>query len=355
MIKQVNIFLIGTGSVGKAFLKYMRSNNNLRIPDRTVQLKIAGIANRSKMLLEKRGIDNSQWKSELNRNGCQTNIKSFIELMKRMNLTNSIFVDCTDGNEIVPFYKDILKTIPIVTPNKSANAGSYKQYLALKEIVRKFGTDLRYSANVGVGLPSLDLINSIISGGDRIIAIEGLFSSTMNYLLDNLMTTDKKFSILLKEASHKGLTEPDPRIDLNGIDTARKILILARESGAKIELSDIRIENLVPVILRKTSSLNKFYESLKICDRKFDELKKEATKKKCRLVYSAKFKSNRSSVGIEMIDSSHPFFTSSAEEKVVLFYTEFYKMHPLIIRGQSGGAKATAEVLVSDILKTIKN
>ncbi|MDQ7817678.1 MAG: hypothetical protein RDU14_11700 [Melioribacteraceae bacterium] len=354
MKKQINLFLVGTGLVGKALLKSIKINPTVQSENRSITIKVAGIANRSNMLLGKRGIDPVKWKSELNNNGGQTNIKSFIELMKRMKLPNSIFVDCTDGNDIVTLYNTILKTTPIVTPNKSANAGSYKQYNVLKDIVRKNGTDFRYSANVGVGVPSLDVIKSILSGGDKIVAIEGLFSSTMNYLLDKLMTTNKKFSDLLKEAEQKGLTEPDPRNDLNGIDTARKILILVRDSGVKLELSDVKIENLVPVILRNIKSLDRFYESLKIYDKKFDELKKEALRKNCKLVYSANYRKNSASVKIEMVDTSHPFYFSSSKEKVVLFYTKFYKKHPLIIKGQSGGAKAAAAVLVSDILKTIK-
>lgn len=354
MINQVNIFMIGTGSVGKAFLNQISCKNTYYIQKQPIKLKITGIANRTKMLIEKRGIEPAKWGSKLNNQGSMTNIKRFIESMKRIDLSNSVFIDCTSENEIVPFYYDILKSMAIVTPNKSANSGSYKQYITLNKIAKKYRTGFRYSANVGVGLPSLDIISSLISGGDKIIAIEGLFSSTMNYLLDKLITTDKQFSELLRDAHINGLTEPDPRNDLNGIDTARKLLILVREAGVEIEMPDIKIENLVPEILRNINSLEKFYQSMKICNRIFEELKKKAINKKCRPLYSAKLKNGRASVGIETVDSSHPFFTSSADEKVVLFYTEFYKKHPLIIKGQSGGAKATAEVLVYDILKTIK-
>lgn len=353
MKKNINIFLIGTGKVGKAFLKYISGYKILKIKGNLFNLRFVGIANRSSMLLSKNGIRLSDWQSQLTSKGIPTEIEIFISKMKEMKLPNSIFVDCTDGNEIAYYYHTILQSIPIVTPNKSANSDNYKKYISLKKIVKKFNTDFRYSANVGVGLPTLDILKSLIIGGDNIIAIEGLFSSTMNYLLDQLLTTDKKFSELLKEANEKGLTEPDPRNDLNGIDTARKLLILARESGTKIEMDDIVVENLVPVILRNINSLNNFYDSIKIYDGKFDELKKKALRCKSKLVYSASYNKKSASVKIKIVNKNHPFYSASANEKVVLIYSEFYKNFPLVIKGTSGGAEATARVLVSDILKIV--
>ncbi|NMB81178.1 MAG: hypothetical protein GYA14_05120 [Ignavibacteria bacterium] len=353
MKKVIHIFIVGTGKVGTQFLKLISEKSELKTENGDFIFKIAGIANHSRMLINHKGINPADWKLNLLKTGEPAIIKSFISRMQKTDLTNSIFLDCTDGDEIVKYYDVILRSIPIVTPNKSANSGTYQKYLALKKTVKRFKTDFRYSANVGVGLPSLDVINSLLSGGDRITSIEGLFSSTMNYLLDKLLITNKKFSELLKEAHDKGLTEPDPRNDLNGIDTARKILILAREAGYKIEMSDIEIENLVPPILRNINLLDKFYNSIKIADSKFDSLKKLAVKTKRKLVYSARLRNNKVSVGIEMVDSGHPFYSASSNEKVVLFYSEFYNENPLIIKGQSGGAKATASVLVSDILKTV--
>lgn len=352
MEKKINIFLVGTGNVGKSLIELIAHDNLYKIAGKKFRIRIIGIANRSKMYFSRQSINANIWKSLLT-TGNTANVDLFIETMKHYKLPNTILVDCTDGDEISRYYKVILKQFPIVASNKSSNSGSYKNYSAIRDTIKKYNTDFRYSANVGVGLPSIDIINSFLSGGDKVTAIEGLFSSTMNYLLDKLLTTDKPFSRLLVEAKEKGLTEPDPRNDLNGIDTARKILILARESGAKIEMNDIKIENLVPVILRNIRSLDKFYHSIKIADSKFDAMKRVAVKNKRKLVYSARFKNNKASVGIEMVDAVHPFYSASANEKVVLFYTEFFKHHPLVIKGQSGGAKETASVLISDILKTV--
>ncbi len=352
MEKKINLFLTGTGNVGKSLIELISQKNLYQASGNKFRIRIIGIAYRSKMYFSRMGLNANKWKLLLTK-GKTTNLDLFIETMKHYNLPNTIFVDCTDGNEISRYYKAILKQFPIVASNKSSNSGSYKNYSAIRDTIKKYNTDFRYSANVGVGLPSIDIINSFLSGGDKITTIEGLFSSTMNYLLDKLLTTDKPFSRLLVEAKEKGLTEPDPRNDLNGIDTARKILILARESGAKLEMNDIKIENLVPVILRNIKSLDRFYESIKIADSKFDVMKRVAVKNKRKLVYAARFQNNKASVGIEMVDEVHPFYSASANEKVVLSYTEFFKHHPFVIKGQSGGAKATASVLISDILKVV--
>lgn len=353
MKKNIHIFLIGTGNVGKAFLKHISENNVIKTKGGLFNLRIVGVANRSGMLLNNNGIKLNDWKFKPTEKGFIPKIESFILKMKEMGLPNSVFIDCTDGKDIAQYYDTILQSIPIVTPNKYANSDLFKKYNTLRRITAKYKTDFRYSANVGVGLPTLDIINSLILGGDKIVAIEGLLSSTMNFLLDKLLTTNKKFSELLKEANKKGLTEPDPRNDLNGIDTARKLLILARESGARIEMSDIEIENLVPVILRNINSLDNFYESIKIIDNKFDQIKKKALRYKSKLVYSASYNKKSASVKIKLVNKNHPFYSASVNEKVVLIFSEFYKKLPLVIKGTSGGAEATAKVLVSDIIKIV--
>lgn len=353
MEKKINLFIIGTGKVGSSLIKLIAENDLYQISNKRFRIRIIGIANRSKMYFTGGGIKTGKWKSLLMK-GRNINVESFIEIMRQFKLPNSVFVDCTDGNDISRYYKSILKSTPIVTSNKSLNSSGYRDYSSIRRVVKKHNTYFRYSANVGVGLPSLDIINMILSGGDKVTSIEGLFSSTMNYLLDKIMTTDKPFSSLLQEAKEKGLTEPDPRNDLNGIDTARKILILARESGAKIEMADIEIENLVPEIFRNDKTTDKFLNNPEFINSKFNKIKKNAVKNNRKIVYSARYKDKKATVGIEMVDTVHPFYSASASEKVVLFYTDFFNKYPLIIKGSSGGADATARVLISDILRIVK-
>lgn len=354
MSMRISLFIAGTGLVGSELLKYLKNNSAFDLNGHPVKISVIGIINRSRMLIDNKGINPKKWKEVLFKNGRRADISEFIDRMTSAGFSNTIFADCTDGNDLVIHYGTILKKIPIVTPNKSANSQSYSDYIKLREIIRKHRTGFRYSANTGVGLPGIDLIRSMREGGDRIAEIKGLFSSTMNFLLDNLISTGRSFSSLILEAKEKGLTEPDPRIDLNGIDTARKILILAREAGAEIEFNDIKIQNLVPPKLKKLNSVELFLKEMKSYDFHFENLKLRSLSMKCKPVYTASFKGDKAQVQIEMVDSNHPFYSANSNEKVLLIRSEFYNKHPLIIKGSSGGAKATAALVVSDILKLAK-
>ncbi len=354
MKKNIPLFIAGTGLVGSELINYLKNNSSFDLNGHKIKIRVIGIVNRSRMLIDAEGINLKKWKDVLAKNGKESEINEFIGRMTGSGFPNAIFADCTDGSDLVNHYSRILKKIPIVTPNKSANSGNYLDYRKLRKIIEKYGTGFRYSANTGVGLPGIDLIQSMRAGGDRIIEIKGLFSSTMNYLLDNLISTGRSFSDLITEAREKGLTEPDPRKDLNGIDTARKILILAREAGAEIELDDISIQNLVPPKLKNLDSVDQFLEAIRSYDFHFEKLKKRSLKINCKPVYSASFNGDKAQVKIEMVNSNHPFYTAGANEKVLLIRSEFYNNHPLIIKGSSGGAKATAALVVSDILKLVK-
>lgn len=351
MKKNISLFIAGTGVVGSELLNYLKNNSTFDLYSNSFIIRVVGIVNRSGMFIDAKGINLNKWKDLLVNNGKVTDMNEYIDRMTGSGFQKAIFADCTDGSDLKNHYREILKKIPVVTPNKSANSGYYKDYVKLREIVQKYGTGFRYSANTGVGLPGIDLIHSMREGGDRIIEIKGLFSSTMNYILENMISTGRSFSDLIIEAREEGLTEPDPRIDLNGIDSARKILILAREAGAAIELDDIRIQNLVPAKLKSLDSAEQFLKAIRSYDYHFEKLKRRSLNMNCKPVYSASFKKDKGQVKIEMVNSNHPFYSAGSSEKILLIRSEFYNKYPLIIKGSSGGAKATAALVVSDILK----
>jgi aspartokinase/homoserine dehydrogenase 1 len=275
--------------------------------------------------------------------------------MQSLNLANSIFLDCTAGRQIIPNYEEILSSaISIVTPNKLANSGTYEQYIRLKTIAKKFGVDFRYSANAVVGLPTIDVLDNLKESGDEIYGIEGLFSSTLNYVLQEFITRNVKFSHLEQEAVEMGITESDPREDLNGRDAARKLLILVRESRAKLEMEDIEIESLLPNSIMKMRNIDSFFTKLKMLDKGFEERKQKALSQGKVLRYISKYEKGRAVVKLTEVGREHPFYNTTAKEKIIAIRTKFYSPTPFIMKGYGGGADSAAAVILSDILKISK-
>jgi len=353
--KTINLFIIGPGKIGRNFLNYIEKQSRHLLSEMSIRLKLVGIGDTKKMLFAEEGIPLKEWDKVLGTTGIEMNIKTFIKDMQNLNLANSIFLDCTAGEKIIPFYEGILSSaISIVTPNKLANSGTYEQYIHRKTIAKKYGVDFRYSANVGVGLPTIDVLDNLKENGDEIYGIEGLFSSTLNFVLQEFMTRDVKFSDLIKEAIEIGYTEPDPREDLGGRDAARKLLILVRESRAKLEMEEIEVENLLPESMMKMKNIDSFFTKLKTLDKGFEEKKRKALAQKKVLRYISKYEKGHAVVKLAEVGVEHPFYHTTAKEKIIALRTKFYSNTPFIMKGFGGGTDTTAAVILSDILKISK-
>lgn len=349
--KTVNIFLVGPGVVGGALLNIISDQINHFKTKLNVDFRVAGIANSKKMILNKDGIKVSDWQNEIAKCRTKSNMDKFISAIMEMNLKNSILVDSTSGNILVPKYNEVLVSgISVVTPNKVANSESYEKYKSIRESALKGNTEFRYETNVGAALPIIDTLRDLINNGDELIKIEGVLSGTLSYIFNSLKE-GKKFSDVVKDAKSRGFTEPDPRDDLSGLDIARKLLILIRESGKKIELSEIKVDNLVPEQLRNIKSIPKFLSELKNLDKDFEEKRLKAEAKNKVLAYIGKYSNGKATVKIEEIDSKHPFFTLKGIDNIVSFTTRYYKDIPLVIKGPGAGPEFTASGVLSDILK----
>jgi aspartokinase/homoserine dehydrogenase 1 len=271
--------------------------------------------------------------------------------MKEINLPNSIFVDCTADDGLVRKYKEILESnISIVTPNKKANTGSYKYYLQLKESALKHNVKFLYETNVGAGLPIIGTLKDMVSSGDKVIRIEGVLSGTLSYIF-NSFQNGKSFSRIVNEAREKGYTEPDPREDLNGMDVARKLLILAREIGQPLELKQIKVENLVPPTLRKKMSIDEFLNRLKEFDRHFEKKKKSAQKNEKVLRYIASLENGRAQISLQEIAANHPFYLLTGSDNILAITSRNYKDRPMVIKGPGAGADVTAAGVFADIIR----
>ncbi len=349
--KTLNLFLIGPGMVGSAFLKLIIERSNYVAEHVHANIKIVGLLNRQKMIFDESGIDLNNWKEILQNSKLKSNIEKFIDRMKEKNLPNSILVDCTANDSVVNHYTKILSSsISIVTPNKIANTQSYEQFVSLRETAGKHNVQFRYGTNVGSALPFINTLKDIISNGDQVTKIEGVFSGTLSFIFNTLKEKDS-FSEAVKIAKEKGYTEPDPRDDLKGLDMARKLLILIRESGIPFELKDIEIEKLISKEAENSKSLEDFFNKLKNDDHRIIEMKRIAAEKGCVLCYIAKYEGGRAKLSIQEIDRNHPFFNLTNSENIVAFTTKNYWKNPLTIRGQGAGADFTAVGILSDILR----
>jgi aspartokinase/homoserine dehydrogenase 1 len=342
----IHLYLAGYGLVGSELINLIKSNQDLYH-----RIRLYGLINSRKMIVGEKEIISDKLAKELSDKGEPANLNLFIAKIKDINYRNSVFVDCTASDQTAELYYDILNLgIHIVAANKRATTKSYSYYSSLKESALRNNVKFLYETNVAAALPVISTMNDLKRAGDRIIKIEGVLSGTLSFLFNNL-SSDKKFSRIMKEAKDKGYAEPDVREDLKGTDSARKILILIREAGFKMELSDIKVENLVPPEYRETLSAEEFLKRLPELDIIFETLYKKALDKECRLRYIASFSNGKAEVALMEVNKNHPFYNLSGTENVIAYYTDYYKTAPQVINGPGAGTQLTSVGIISDIFK----
>jgi aspartokinase/homoserine dehydrogenase 1 len=278
------------------------------------------------------------------------------ESIINLNLFNSIFVDCTANDEIPLIYGDLLKhNISVVTANKIAASSSYETYAKLKQSARKSGVKFLFETNVGAGLPIINTINALINSGDRIIKLEAVLSGTLNFIF-NVLSEDVSLSKAVRQAKESGYSEPDPRIDLSGKDVIRKLVILSREAGYRVEQNDVKANLFIPCNCFEGSQ-DDFWSELRKLDDKFELKRKSLAEqgKKFRFVATLHNdgESVETSVGLQEVDSRHPFFELEGSNNIILITTDRYKEYPMMIKGYGAGADVTAAGVFADIISVV--
>ncbi len=349
-IKQLNLFVTGVGNVGERFLAQIHKQNEFLKENLKLTIRVIGISNSRKMVFENEGINLENWKEKLD-NGAPTSLEKFYKRVKESNHRNSVFIDNTANQQVSEVYEKYLRqSISVVTCNKIACASSYENYKALKEISRKYNASFLFETNVGAGLPIIDTLKNLINSGDQIHKIQAVLSGSLNFVFNNF-NENSTFHNVVEQAQQEGYTEPDPKIDLSGVDVARKILILARESGYQLELEDISKNAFLPLDTLETKNNEDFYTSLIKHENHFQKIYAEANDKDCRLKYVAEFKDGKATVGLQHIATDHPFYNLEGSDNIVLFFTERYPENPLLIKGAGAGAEVTASGIFADVIR----
>jgi bifunctional aspartokinase / homoserine dehydrogenase 1 len=348
--KQLNLFVMGVGNVGEKFIDQIHQQKKFLRENLKINVRVIAMSNSRKMIFEEDGLSLKDWKSLLD-NGEKANVSEFISKAKELNLRNSIFVDITANSDIASIYDQFLKqNIAVVTCNKIACSSQYDNYKNLKNLSRKYNAPFLFETNVGAGLPIIDTLKHLIASGDKVNRINAVLSGSLNFIFNNF-SESYNFHDVVKEAGVQGFTEPDPKIDLSGVDVARKILILIRESGYEMEMEAIENNCFLPQECMETTNNEDFFKSLTKHSTHFENLLSEAKAKDCRIKFVASFDNGKASVGLQFIPKESPFYNLEGKDNIVEFYTDRYIDQPLIIKGAGAGATVTASGIFADVIR----
>ncbi|WP_298555732.1 bifunctional aspartate kinase/homoserine dehydrogenase I [uncultured Algibacter sp.] len=348
--KQLNVFITGVGNVGERLVEQIKQQKKYLKENLKINLRVAGISNSRTMIFDESGLNLKDWKTQL-ANGEKASLQGFLENAKALNLRNSIFVDVTANADVANLYPQYLKeSIAIVACNKIACSSDYTNYKELKRLSLAYNAPYLFETNVGAGLPVIDTLSNLIASGDKVNSIQAVLSGSLNFVFNNFDDSTKFYDVV-KQAGTEGYTEPDPRIDLSGVDVARKILILARESGVEMNLEDIENTSFLSEAGLKSDTVDDFYQTLIEDEAHYQSLYASAKANNCQLKYVAKFDNGKASVSLQEIPEGHPFYNLEGSDNIVMFYTERYPKQPMIIKGAGAGADVTASGLFADIIR----
>lgn len=345
----LNLFIVGVGHVGKRLIEQIRHQQSNLKDNKALELNVVGIANSHHCIFDRNGIDIEHYADILGKSEMVASPTTICDEIIKMNIFNPVFVDCTATKDIAAMYDRLLShNVNVVAANKLAASSKYDNYKKLKQIARKRDVKFLFETNVGAGLPIINTINSLINSGDKILKIEAVLSGTLNYIF-NVLSEKVPLSKAVMMAKEAGYSEPDPREDLSGKDVVRKLVILSREAGYRIETEDVKKNLFVPESLMQGTTED-FFKNITSIDDEFEK-KRAATAQSGRaLRFVARLENGEATVGLEEVAPDSPFYSLESSNNVILITTERYKEYPMEIKGYGAGAEVTAAGVFADII-----
>ena len=344
----LNLFICGVGTVGSKLIEQIRSQCEVLKSRRRLKLNVVGIASSKNAIFNREGIDLDNYMEQLTQSA-PSDCNRLREEVIGMNIFNSVFVDCTASKEVADLYQTFLEhNISVIAANKIAASSSYESYVKLKQTALDKGVKFRFETNVGAGLPIINTINDLRNSGDKILKIEAVLSGTLNFIFNEL-SARVPLSETVKRAKEQGYSEPDPRIDLSGTDVVRKLIILTREAGYKVEQEDVEKHLFIPEELFN-GSLDDFWKKLVLLDDDFEQRRRQLEEQQMRWRFVATMEKGRTSVALQAVGKDHPFYSLEGSNNIVMLTTERYKEYPMLIKGYGAGASVTAAGVFANVM-----
>ena len=347
--KALNLFIVGIGTVGGNLIEQIRQQQPKLMEQYALKLNVVGIARGRKALFCREGINLDNYRTELDEKGIPSSPEILRDGIINMNIFNAVFVDCTASEPVSQIYGDLMsQNISVVTANKVAASSAYDNYIKLKNTARERNIKFLFETNVGAGLPIINTMNSLINSGDKIVKLEAVLSGTLNFIF-NTISKDIPFSKAIYLAKESGYSEPDPRIDLSGMDVVRKLVILTREAGYQVEQADVEKNLFVPQEYFN-GTIEEFWANIRQLDSEFEERRKKLESEHKHLRFVAKYENGKCEVGLQEVGLNHPFYDLEGSNNIIQITTERYNEYPMIIKGYGAGASVTAAGVFSDII-----